>query len=81
MSNSSVCPDLVQNCLQSLSADEKSEGSIGELTDNSRTVTQLVACLSVAGCLGLGSGGWCGYGRYGLFRLTWMMLQIVSYID
>ena len=40
----------------------------------------LPVCLLLAAC-GLGSGSWCGYGRYELFRLTWMMLQIVSYID
>ena len=40
----------------------------------------LPVCLLLAAC-GLGSGGWCGCGRYELFRLTWMMLQIVSYID
>ena len=40
----------------------------------------LPVCLLLAAC-GLGSGGWCGCSRYGLFRFTWMMLQIVSYID
>ena len=37
-------------------------------------------CLLLAAC-GLESSGWCGHDQYGLFRLTWMMLQIVSYID
>ena len=40
----------------------------------------VVHCLLLAAC-GLGSGGWCRYGWYWLFRLTWVMLQIVSYID
>ena len=37
-------------------------------------------CLLLSAC-GLESGGWCGYDQYGLLRLTWMMPQIVSYID
>ena len=40
----------------------------------------LHACLLLV-AYGLGSGGWCGYSRYDIFRLTRMMLQIVSYID
>ena len=39
----------------------------------------LPVCLLLAAC-GLGSGGWCRYGcgQYGLFSLTWVILQIVS---
>ena len=40
----------------------------------------LPVCLLLAAC-GLGSGGWCGCGLYRFFRLAWMMLKIVSYID
>ena len=41
----------------------------------------LIACLSAAGCLWAGSGGWCGCRWHELLKLTWMMLQIVSYIN
>ena len=37
-----------------------------------------IACLSAAGCLWAGVWRLCGCGPYGLFSLTWMMLQIGS---
>ena len=46
--------------------------------DKSKLIVQQIWEIA-AGCLWV--GGWCRCGRYGLFSLTWMMLQIVSYID